>query len=121
MELALLEEKAPVVRRLRNQEEVSWINPLLTGTKEALEGIELTMEDVKDADGWLERTGRSAVFFCRFVPIIRSLISIPAGMAKMELLPFLLLTTAGQSYLEYGAHRSRRGGGGHRGNVFWCC
>ena len=53
------------------------------------------MEDVKDADGWLERTGRSAVFFCRFVPIIRSLISIPAGMAKMELLPFLLLTTAG--------------------------
>ena len=56
-------------------------------------GVEV--EDVKDADGWLERTGRSAVFFCRFVPIIRSLISIPAGMAKMELLPFLLLTTAG--------------------------
>ena len=48
-------------------------------------GVEV--EDVKDADGWLERTGRSAVFFCRFVPIIRSLISIPAGMAKMELLP----------------------------------
>ena len=41
-------------------------------------GVEV--EDVKDADGWLERTGRSAVFFCRFVPIIRSLISIPAGM-----------------------------------------
>ena len=50
MELAMLEEKAPVVRNLRNQEEVSWINPLLTGTKEALEGIELTMEDVKDAE-----------------------------------------------------------------------
>ena len=49
-------------------------------------GVEV--EDVKDADGWLERTGRSAVFFCRFVPIT-------AGMAKMELLPFLLLTTAG--------------------------
>lgn len=30
-------------------------------------GVEV--EDVKDADGWLERTGRSAVFFCRFVPI----------------------------------------------------
>lgn len=28
---------------------------------------------------------------------------------------------SGQSYLEYGAHRSRRGGRGHRGNVFWCC
>ena len=44
-------------------------------------GVEV--EDVKDADGWLERTGRSAVFFCRLVPIIRSLISIQAGMAKM--------------------------------------
>ncbi len=28
---------------------------------------------------------------------------------------------SGQSYLEYGAHRSRRGWRGHRGNVFWCC
>ena len=62
-------------------------------------GVEV--EDVKDADGWLERTGRSAVFFCRFVPIIRSLISIPAGIVCLtfrccqELLPFLLLTTAG--------------------------
>ena len=66
MELALLEEKAPVVRRLRNQEEVSWINPLLTGTKEALEGIELTMEDVKDAEERLQDSHLlSAVYFRR--------------------------------------------------------
>ena len=35
------------------------------------------------------------MFFCRFIPIVRSLISIPAGCAKMKMLPFLLLTTAG--------------------------
>ena len=58
-------------------------------------GVEV--EDVKDADGWLERTGRSAVFFCRFVPIIRSLISIPAGMAGMRLVPFFLYTAAGST------------------------
>lgn len=55
----------------------------------------VAVEDVEDADGWLEKTGWSAVFFCRFIPIIRSLISIPAGMAKMKLLPFILLTAAG--------------------------
>lgn len=55
----------------------------------------VAVEDVEDADGWLEKTGWSAVFFCRFIPIIRSLISIPAGMAKMKLFPFLLLTAAG--------------------------
>lgn len=68
MELAMLEEKAPVVRNLRNQEEVSWINPLLTGTKEALEGIELTMEDVKDAE---ERLQRFAPFISRVFPETR--------------------------------------------------
>ena len=73
-------------------------------------GVEV--EDVKDADGWLERTGRSAVFFCRFIPIIRSLISIPAGMAKMELLPFLLLTTAGSLIWNTVLIGARRGGGG---------
>ena len=68
MELAMLEEKAPVVRNLRNQEEVSWINPLLSGTKEALEGIELTMEDVKDAE---ERLQRFAPFISRVFPETR--------------------------------------------------
>lgn len=53
------------------------------------------VEDIKDADGWLKKRGQSAVFFCRFVPILRSLISIPAGMARMRMLPFLFLTAAG--------------------------
>ncbi|MFQ8842166.1 MAG: DedA family protein [Clostridium fessum] len=64
--------------------------------------------------------GTVSRLFCRFVPIIRSLISIPAGMAKMELLPFLLLTTAGSliwNTVLIGAGAVA----GHRGNVFWCC
>lgn len=52
-------------------------------------------EDIGDAMGWFDTKGRVAVFLCRCVPIVRSLISIPAGMAQMEMIPFLLLTTAG--------------------------
>lgn len=52
-------------------------------------------EDVEDAEGWFDTKGKSTVFFCRCIPIVRSLISIPAGMAKMRMVPFLLLTTAG--------------------------
>ena len=52
-------------------------------------------EDVEDAAAWFEKRRKGAVFFCRCVPIIRSLISIPAGMAEMPLVPFLLLTAAG--------------------------
>lgn len=52
-------------------------------------------EDIEDAMKWFEAKGKKTVFFCRFVPIIRSLISIPAGMAGMKMLPFLILTTAG--------------------------
>ena len=52
-------------------------------------------EDVDDANGWFDRKGKSTVFFCRFVPIIRSLISIPAGISRMSMMSFLVLTFAG--------------------------
>lgn len=47
------------------------------------------------AAGWFEKKGAKTVLFCRCVPILRSLISIPAGMARMNLVRFLLYTTAG--------------------------
>ena len=47
------------------------------------------------AAGWFEKKGAKTVLFCRCVPILRSLISIPAGMARMNLVWFLLYTTAG--------------------------
>lgn len=42
-----------------------------------------------------QRQGRYTVFLARFIPVIRHFISIPAGMGKMPLLPFLLMTLIG--------------------------
>ncbi|MFF6980774.1 DedA family protein [Streptomyces sp. NPDC008343] len=51
--------------------------------------------DVERTEAWFVRHGTKAVFFGRFVPIFRSLISIPAGVERMRLPVFLALTTAG--------------------------
>jgi membrane protein DedA with SNARE-associated domain len=51
--------------------------------------------DVDRTFAWFERHGRSAVFFGRMVPIVRSFVSVPAGVVKMPLPQFLLFTTAG--------------------------
>ena len=48
--------------------------------------------DITAANAWFDKHGKMAVFFGRMVPGVRSLISIPAGMNKMALLPFLALT-----------------------------
>lgn len=55
----------------------------------------LKRSDIRRAEGWFEKKGTSTIFFCRFIPLIRSLISIPAGMAKMHMGKFLLYTTIG--------------------------
>lgn len=57
--------------------------------------LRLTVEDVQKANQWFQKHGVWTVFFCRFIPLIRSLISIPAGMSRMPLGIFLVLTTAG--------------------------
>lgn len=51
--------------------------------------------DVKKAERWFTRRGSAAVFFCRFIPIVRSLISIPAGTTRMPFARFVLLSAAG--------------------------
>ncbi|MCM3694156.1 DedA family protein [Neobacillus niacini] len=57
--------------------------------------LRLTKEDLYRADTWFEKYGNWTVFFCRFIPLIRSLISIPAGMAKMNFWLFISFTTLG--------------------------
>lgn len=57
--------------------------------------LRLEPEDVGKAVSWFTRRGYLTVLFCRFIPIVRSLISIPAGTARMNLVMFLLLTTLG--------------------------
>ncbi|MDM5200530.1 DedA family protein [Fictibacillus enclensis] len=57
--------------------------------------LRLKKEDIHKADSWFDRFGYWAVFLCRLVPLIRSLISIPAGMSGMRFSLFLLFTTLG--------------------------
>jgi membrane protein DedA with SNARE-associated domain len=57
--------------------------------------LRLTPEDIRKADKWFDKYGVWAVFFGRLIPLIRSLISIPAGSAGMNFTTFLLLTTIG--------------------------
>jgi membrane protein DedA with SNARE-associated domain len=52
-------------------------------------------EDVDKTFAWFERHGRSAVFFGRMVPIVRSFISVPAGVVRMPFGQFLLFTAGG--------------------------
>jgi membrane protein DedA with SNARE-associated domain len=51
--------------------------------------------DVDRTFAWFERHGRAAVFFGRMVPIVRSFISVPAGVVRMPLGQFVLYSAAG--------------------------
>lgn len=51
--------------------------------------------DVRAAFGWFETRGQKTVLVCRCIPVVRSLISIPAGMSRMSLGRFSLMTFLG--------------------------
>jgi membrane protein DedA with SNARE-associated domain len=53
--------------------------------------------DLDRAEAWFDRRSRSAVLVCRCVPLIRSLISIPAGLRRMPLLTFSIFTLIGSA------------------------
>ncbi|MEK4523595.1 DedA family protein [Psychrobacillus sp. FSL W7-1457] len=57
--------------------------------------LRLTIKDIHKADAWFDKYGVWAVFFGRLIPLVRSLISIPAGMSNMKFWLFLLFTTLG--------------------------
>lgn len=57
--------------------------------------LRLKESDIERAENFFLKYGSWAVFLCRMIPLIRSLISIPAGMTKMKMSRFLVLTTAG--------------------------
>ena len=57
--------------------------------------LRVTKEDIHKADAWFDKYGVWTVFFCRMVPLIRSLISIPAGMSNMKFSLFLIFTFFG--------------------------
>lgn len=53
--------------------------------------------DIERAEAWFVRRGPLAVLLGRVVPVVRSLISIPAGIERMKLLPFTLYTAIGSA------------------------
>ncbi len=57
--------------------------------------LRIKKEDVHRADAWFDKYGYWTVLFCRMIPLVRSLISIPAGMSNMKFGLFLLFTTIG--------------------------
>lgn len=57
--------------------------------------LRLKKEHIEKADYWFDNRGQKTVFFCRFIPIVRSLISIPAGMSDMKLSKFILYSFSG--------------------------
>lgn len=57
----------------------------------------VSVDDVRRAEEWFARRGGQAVLIGRFVPVVRSLVSIPAGVERMPLVKFTLYTTVGSA------------------------
>lgn len=57
----------------------------------------ISIDDVQRAERWFARRGGQAVLIGRFIPVVRSLVSIPAGVERMPLLTFTLYTTIGSA------------------------
>ena len=55
----------------------------------------LTEEDLDRSESWFDDKANLAVLICRCIPLMRSLISIPAGLRRMRLAPFTLYTVIG--------------------------
>lgn len=55
----------------------------------------ITEDDLEKAERWFKKHGPKAVFMARLVPVVRSLISVPAGIAKMPQGSFLFYTALG--------------------------
>ncbi len=57
--------------------------------------LSISSREIEASKAWFDQHGGKAVFFCRLVPGIRTLISIPAGTSEMPIVPFLLYSTLG--------------------------
>lgn len=55
----------------------------------------LNQEHLEWTERWFERNGSWTIFVSRFIPVVRHLISIPAGLGKMRVLPFCVYTLIG--------------------------
>lgn len=57
--------------------------------------ILLRRKDIESSDRWFQRQGMAAVFISRLLPVVRTFISLPAGIARMPFWKFLILSFVG--------------------------
>ena len=62
----------------------------------------ITHEELDRAEAWFDKYGEWAVFFSRMVPVLRTLISVPAGVSRMNLWKFSIYTFAGSFPWSFG-------------------
>ena len=55
----------------------------------------LDKHDLDITENFFNKKGEATIFFCRFIPVVRHFISIPAGIGRMNLGKFILYTTIG--------------------------
>ena len=55
----------------------------------------LDKHDLDITENFFIKKGEATIFFCRFIPVVRHFISIPAGIGRMNLGKFILYTTIG--------------------------
>ncbi len=60
--------------------------------------LTVSSEDIEKANKWFGKHGGKAVMFCHWVPGVRTLISLPAGINRMSLVPFLVYTALGAGF-----------------------
>lgn len=65
------------------------------GASRAVERLPLVGRLLRRWEGLLERHGTRAIFIARLLPLARTFVSLPAGALRVQLAPFIALTTAG--------------------------
>ncbi len=68
----------------------------------------VTLHDLDNADRWFQKNGDWAIFFTRLLPVVRTFISLPAGIVRMNIIKFLIYTFTGSfiwcTALSYGGY-----------------
>lgn len=62
----------------------------------------LREEELQHADAWFKKYGSPAIFFSRLLPIVRTFISLPAGIGRMNLPKFIMYTFLGSLPWNFG-------------------
>ncbi len=55
----------------------------------------IRQKDIAKTEAWFERHGKATILVGRFLPVVRHIISVPAGIARMPLVPFFVQTAIG--------------------------